>query len=66
MKRKQIKKKKTTKSFEKEFVKRMNNVENMRKHRDIQLVRTEKRGNYLVSEPNYHTTIIFLKIYYEN
>ena len=44
----------------------MNNVENMRKHRDIQLVRTEKRGNYLVSEPNYHTTIIFLKIYYEN
>ena len=44
----------------------MNNVENMRKHRDIQLVRTEKRGNYLVSEPNYHTTIIFLKIYYKN
>ena len=66
MKRKQIWEKKTTKSFEKEFVKRMNNVENMRKHRDIQLVRTEKRGNYLVSEPNYHTTIIFLKIYYKN
>ena len=32
MKRKQIWEKKTTKSFEKEFVKRMNNVENMRKH----------------------------------
>ena len=28
----------------------------MRKHRDIKLVTTEKRRNYLVSEPNYHTT----------
>ena len=29
---------------------------NVRKHRDIKVVRTEKRRNQLVSEPNYHTT----------
>ena len=34
-------------------------VENVRKHRDIKLVKTERRRNYLVSEPNYHTTKIF-------
>ena len=34
-------------------------MENMRKHRDIKLVATEKRRNYMVSEPNYHTTNIF-------
>ena len=27
------------------------NMENMTKHRDIKLVTTEKRRNYLVSEP---------------
>ena len=31
-------------------------MENVRKHRDIKLVTTEKRRNYLVSERNYHTT----------
>ena len=31
-------------------------VENVRKHRDIKLVTTDKRRNQLVSEPNYHTT----------
>ena len=31
-------------------------MENERKRRDIELVKTEKRRNYLVSEPNYHTT----------
>ena len=30
-------------------------MENVRKHRDIKLVRTDKRRNQLVSEPNYHT-----------
>ena len=34
-------------------------MENIRKHRDIKLVTTERRRNYLVSEPNYHTTKFF-------
>ena len=34
-------------------------VENERKHRDIKLVTTERKGNYLVSEPSYHTTNFF-------
>ena len=37
-------------------------MENMSKHRDIKFATTEARGNYLVSEPNYHTNF-FLKIY---
>ena len=32
---------------------------NVKKHRDIELVTTERRRNYLVSEPNYHITKIF-------
>ena len=31
----------------------------MRKHRDIKVVTTERRRNYLVSEPKYHTTKFF-------
>ena len=31
----------------------------VRKHRDIKLVPTERRRNYCVSEPNYHTTKFF-------
>ena len=34
-------------------------MENVRKHRDITLVTTEKRKNYLVSEINYYTTKLF-------
>ena len=34
-------------------------MENMREHRDIKFVTTEIRRNYLVSEPNYHTTKFF-------
>ena len=34
-------------------------MENVRKHRGIKLVTTERRRNYLVSEPNYHTTNFF-------
>ena len=31
-------------------------MENVRKHRDIKLVTTDKIIDQLVSEPNYHTT----------
>ena len=34
-------------------------MENVRKHRDTKLVTSEKRRNYLASEPNYHTTKFF-------
>ena len=48
--------------FGKDFFKLMNNsvfgktMENVRKHRDLKLVTTEKRRIKLLSEPNYHTT----------
>ena len=51
--------------FEKVFFKLMNNsvfekaIENVRKHRDIKLLTTERRRNYLMSEPNYHTKKFF-------
>ena len=34
-------------------------MENVRKHRDIKLATTKRKRNYLVSEPNYHTTKFF-------
>ena len=34
-------------------------MENVRKYRNIKLVTTERRRNYLVSEPNCHTTKFF-------
>ena len=52
---------KATNDFEKDFFKLMNNavfgntMENVRKHRNIKLVKTEKKRKRLVSEPNYHT-----------
>ena len=47
--------------FEKDFLKLMNNavfgktMGNIRKHRDIKLVTTNKSRSKLVSEQNYHT-----------
>ena len=47
--------------FEKDLFKLMNNsvfgkmMENIRKHRDIKLVKIDKKRSKLVSEPNYHT-----------
>ena len=32
-------------------------MEDVRKHRDIKLVKNKARRNYLVSKPNYHTAI---------
>ena len=46
--------------FEKDLFKLMNNavfgktMENIRKHRNIKLVTTDKKRNKLVSEPSYH------------
>ena len=56
------------KIFEKGFFKLMNNaafgktMKSKGKHRDIKLVTTEARRDYLVSEPNYHTK----KCFFEN
>ena len=52
-------------NFENDFFKLMNHavfgktIKNMRKHSNIKLVTTKRRRNYLVSEPNYHTTRSF-------
>ena len=54
-------KKEAKNDFEKDLFKLMNNsvfgktMENIRKHRDIKLVTTDKIISKLVSEPNYHT-----------
>ena len=34
-------------------------MENVRKHRGIKLVTTERRRNYLAPQPNYYTTKFF-------
>ena len=51
----------TKNDFEKDLFKLMNNsvfgktMGNIRKHKDIKLVTTDKKRSKLVSEPNYHT-----------
>ena len=53
--------------FEKDLFKLMNNsvfgktMENIRKHREIKLVTTDKKRSKLVSEPNYHTINLISK-----
>ena len=52
-------------NFEKDFFKLMNNsvfrkiMKNVRKHGNIELVKTDQKRNQLTSEPNYHTTKYF-------
>ena len=36
-------------------------MKNVRKHRDIKIVTTERRRSYLVLEPNYHTKKFFIE-----
>ena len=36
-------------------------MKKVRKHKDIKLVTTERRRNYLISEPNYNNTRFFTK-----
>ena len=57
--------KKAENNFEKDFFKLMNNavfgktMENVKTHIDIKLATTERKRDYLVSEPIYHTTKFF-------
>ena len=57
--------KKAKNNIEKDFFKLMNNaifaksMKNVKKHRNIKLVTTERRRNYIVSEPNSNTTKSF-------
>ena len=58
---------KATNNFEKDFFKLKNKsvfrktMENIQIHKDIKLVKTERRRSYLVSEPNFHMTTFFSK-----
>ena len=59
--------KKASNDFEKDFFKLMNNavfgktMENVRKYRDIKLVKTDHKRNKLVSEPNLSIIEIYQK-----
>ena len=60
--------KKQKNDFEKDFSQLMNNsvfakaMKDVRKQRDFKLVTTERRTNYLLSEPNYHSVKFFTKV----
>ena len=62
-------KKKVKMIFKKIFFKLINfavfakTMENVRKHRDIKLVTTQRRRDYLKSEPNHDTKNFLQKIY---
>ena len=57
--------KKAKNDFEKDFFKLTNSavfgktMENMRKNKDVKVLTTERRRNYLVPEPNSDTTKFF-------
>ena len=59
--------KKAKDNFEKDFFKLMNyavfgkTMQNVGKHRDIKLATTERRRNYLASEPSFYTTNFFIE-----
>ena len=56
--------KKSKNDFEKDFLKLMSILEKLWKlweKRDIKLVATQRRRDYVVSEQNYHTTKLFTK-----
>ena len=61
--------KKAKYGFEKDFFMLMNNavsektMKNLRKHRDIKLVPTKRRRNYLLSKLNYHTVSFLQNMY---
>lgn len=48
-------------NFEKDFFKLMSILFSKRKHGNIELVRRDKRGNYLVPVSKYHTAKCFLE-----
>ena len=60
--------KKAKNDFEKNFLKLMHNavfgktMDNVKEQRDIKPVTTERRRNYLVTEPNYHTKVFHRKL----
>ena len=64
--------KKAKNDFEKDFFELMNNevfgksMEDVKNYRGTKLVTTEKRRNYLVLEPNYHTTKFFHRTSFSN
>ena len=55
--------KKAKNDFEKYFFKLIfgKNIDNVRKHTDSKFFTAERRRNYLMSKPSYHTTKIFAK-----
>ena len=59
--------KKAKNDFEKDFFKLTNSavfgktMENVRKNKDIKVLTTERRRNYLVPEPNSDTTTFFVE-----
>ena len=57
------KKNKTKNDFKKDFFdKQFQLWKNYRKCKKIKVIKTEKRRNYLLSEPNYYSTKFFTEI----